>query len=76
MAKCMLCRKSLFRCRCYESGGIAEKTTAQVKDKNGRTRTVTRNTGNTVRNGNTWCGTCSCRVLDGRCTNVQCSQNT
>lgn len=28
-----------------------------------------------TRNGWEWCGLCTCRVLDGRCSNTQCSKN-
>lgn len=60
MARCMLCRKSLLRCKCHSApAGTTTKTKA----------------GNTVRNGIEWCGKCSCRVVAGRCTNVQCSTN-
>ena len=75
MARCMGCNKSLFRCRCHSGGGTPEKEQVKVKGKDGRTRSVTRNTGNTVNGGVTWCGRCSCRVLNGRCTNVTCSSH-
>lgn len=62
MARCMVCRKSLLRCDCWTSG------TEKTKPAKGRTQ-------NRVKNGIEWCGKCSCRVIDGRCTNAQCSQN-
>lgn len=75
IAKCPTCRKSLLACPGHtRAKGTAEKAKVQVQDKNGRTRTVTKNTGNTIRDGITWCG-CGCRVISGRCTNATCSTN-
>lgn len=72
--KCPTCKKSLLSCAGhYADRGTAEKARVQVTDSRGKTRTVTKNTGNTVRAGITWCGTCSCRVMNGTCSNVTCS---
>jgi len=71
-SKCWQCKK--WTCRCALNGkGTPEKEKVKIKDKNNRTRTVTRNTGNSVRGGIVWCGTCSSRVINGRCTNFKCS---
>lgn len=58
MARCLLCKRSLFKCRCHSAPG-------QVKNK--KTGTTT------DRNGIEWCGACSSRVMNGRCTNTTCS---
>ena len=73
-SRCMHCRKPLLRCggRCWDTEGEPEKEKARVKGKDGRTRTVTRNTGRMLRRGVLWCS-CGCRVIDDRCTNVTCS---
>lgn len=65
MARCMFCRTSLLKCGCWSAGS---GTTKRAPKGSGRKN-------NTVRNGVEWCGTCSCRVLDGRCMNSQCSTN-
>lgn len=66
MAKCMWCRKSLLKCNCYsDNSGTAKKRST------GGGRPVR----DTVRGNTQWCGACSCRVMNGRCTNVQCSTN-
>lgn len=73
--KCPTCKKSLLACPGhYADKGTPEKTKVKIEDKNGRTRTVTKNTGNTIRNGITWCA-CGCRRVGGRCTNFTCSTN-
>lgn len=73
--RCMHCKKSLLACggRCWDKSGEPEKAKTKVKGKDGRTRTVTKKTGNTIKNGFTWCGSCSCRVNNGTCSNVTCS---
>lgn len=73
--KCPTCKKSLLACPGHTRGkGTPVKEKVKVEDKNGRPRTVTRNTGQTERGGITWCS-CSCRVINGRCTNATCSTN-
>ena len=72
-SKCGICHK--YTCRCSRNGkGTPQKAKVKVENKHGKTVTVTRNTGNTVRNGIVWCS-CGCRVNNGRCSNVQCSRN-
>lgn len=61
MARCMVCRKSLLRCNCWSGGTEKKKPAAGSKVRN------------VVKNGIEWCGKCSCRVINGRCTNAQCS---
>lgn len=69
----MVCRKSLLRCNCHARPTTAEKAKTQVKGRDGRTRTVTRNTGNRVDgNGRAWCK-CGCLVRGGQCSNITCS---
>ena len=60
MAKCSLCRKSLFRCECNSGGSTSEK----VKGKR---------TGNTVRSDGRVVCPCGCYVVNGTCTNFTCS---
>ena len=63
MPKCMLCRKSLFRCKCN-----SPDTPGKVKKEKG--------TGNITRGGIVWCGSCQCRVINGTCTNKTCSTHS
>lgn len=75
-AKCPTCKKSLLTCPGhYATTGEKIKEKVKVEGKDGRTRTVTRNTGHTVRDGIVWCGICSCRRINDRCTNAGCSSN-
>ncbi len=60
MPRCIACRKSLLKCGCWST---TETKTARP-GKRGK---------NTTRNGIEWCGRRSCRVLNNRCSNVQCS---
>ena len=74
VAKCPTCKKSLLACPGHRDGGVKEKEKVKVEGKDGRTRTVTRNTGNVIRDGITWCA-CGCRRINDRCTNAGCSTN-
>lgn len=75
MARCMQCRKSLLRCACHSNPTKPVREKAKVTDKNGRTRTVTRNSKTVSVDGRgiEWCTKCSCRVLNNQCTNATCS---
>lgn len=74
VAKCPTCKKSLLACDGHRDGGVKEKEKVRVEGKDGRTRTVTRNTGNTIRDGIVWCA-CGNRRIDDRCMNATCSSN-
>lgn len=76
MARCIICRKPGLRCGCWDKPAQAETQKVTVKSpKTGRTSTKTVKTGNTTRNGFTYCGKCTCRVNNGKCSNVTCSTN-
>lgn len=70
--KCIICKK--YRCQCSREEQRAVKIKAQVKDKKGHTRTVTRNADWTEdKRGNNWCTKCNSRVINGKCMNITCS---
>jgi hypothetical protein len=74
--KCPHCRKPQLVCKCYANKVTPLKEKAKIKDSRGHTRTVTRNSNVGVdARGINWCGTCSCRVINGRCSNRTCSTN-
>ncbi|HEY8590204.1 MAG TPA: hypothetical protein VIL55_11695 [Naasia sp.] len=71
----MGCRKSLLRCDCWSNPTKPVKETTKVKGKDGRERTVTRNSKTVTvdARGIEWCARCRCRVMNGTCSNVTCS---
>jgi hypothetical protein len=74
--KCPVCHKRWNECQhtavSYKYKPVKEKKV--ITDKNDHKRTVTVNAGYTVDDrGINWCSKCSCRVMNGRCTNVTCS---
>lgn len=73
--KCPHCKKSSWACggRCWDKMDAKEKAKVKVTDSRGHTRTVEKNTGNNIRRGIVWCGSCNCRVNGGVCSNVTCS---
>jgi hypothetical protein len=72
--KCPICRKRYGTCAHTATKTTAVKAKVQVTDKNGKKRTVTKNTGvNVDARGIQWCGTCNCRVMNNQCTNITCS---
>lgn len=75
MSRCLGCKKSLLRCSCWTKDTKPIREKAKVTDRNGRARTVTRNskTARVDARGNEWCTACSCLVTDGVCANVTCS---
>jgi len=72
--KCKLCHK--YQCQCARNKLANEKAKKQIVNKAGRSQTVTVNTGNKVdARGNVWCPKCSCRVVNGSCTNIRCANH-
>jgi hypothetical protein len=69
--KCGVCKK--YTCRCIRNPRGNEKKKEVITNKLGRKQTVTKNTGNQQdARGNVWCGKCSNRVVNGRCTYIRC----
>ncbi len=60
MSKCAFCDRPPRDCDCWSF-----KPAAAPSDSDE----------NFSKNGWTWCGRCTCRILRGRCSNTQCSTN-
>ncbi len=72
--KCGVCHK--YTCRCVRNPRVNQKAKKVITNKAGRQQTVTVNTGHMEdKRGIVWCGKCSNRVINGRCTNVKCENH-